>query len=81
MVGNVKLVGKLPVVNARGAEVVPSFTTSLMMYVVFGSRPATRKFVLSPGTMGSWVVSCHDGFGPDWLNWTYIEVPEQGGAL
>jgi hypothetical protein len=81
MVGKVKFVGKLPVVNARGAEVAPSFTTSLMMYVVFGSKPATRKLVLSPGTMGSGVVSCHDGFGPSWLNWTYIELPEPGGAL
>ena len=62
-VGKVKFVGRLPVVNARGAEAVPSFRTSLMRYVVLGSMPATMKLVLSPGTMGSGAVSCQDRVG------------------
>ncbi len=80
-VGKVKFVGRLPVVNARGAEIVPSFRTCLMRYVVLGSMPATMKLVLCPGTMGSGAVLCQDRLGPCWLNWTYIELPAEGGAL
>src|SRR5580704_8341200 len=43
--------------------------------------PATMKLVLSPGTMGSGEVFCHDRFGPCLANWTYIEAPVEGGAL
>jgi hypothetical protein len=80
-VGKVKFDGKFPVVNARGAEVVPSFRTSLMRYVVLGSMPATMKLVLFPGAMGCWAVLVQVGLGPSGLNWTYIEVPAEGGAL
>ena len=52
-----------------------------MRYVVLGSMPATRKLVLSPGTMGSGAVNCQDWLEPSGLNWTYIELPEEGGAL
>jgi len=79
--GNAKFEGRLPVVNARGAETVPSFRTSLIRYVVLGSMPATRKLVLFPGTMGNGAVLVQDGLGPRGLNWTYIELPGEGGAL
>ena len=52
-----------------------------MRYVVLGSMPATMKLVLSPGTIGSGAVFCQDGLGPSWANWTYIELPAEGGAL
>ena len=52
-----------------------------MRYVVSGSRPATRKLVLSPGTTGSGAVARHDRFGSGRLNSTCIEPPEEGGAL
>ena len=50
-----------------------------MRYVVSGSMPATMKLVLSPGTMGC-VAVLQDGEEPS-ANWTYIEVPGEGGAL
>src|SRR4051795_6064419 len=81
MAGKVKFVGRLPVVNSSAAEVVPSFRTCLMRYVVLGSMPATMKLVLSPGTMGCSAVLLQDGLEPSWANWTYIELPEEGGAL
>jgi hypothetical protein len=80
-VGKVKFVGRAPVLNVNGAEVVPSSRTCLTRYVVSGSILATRKLVLSPGTMGSGAVLRQDGLGPTGLNWTYIELPEEGGAL
>jgi hypothetical protein len=80
-VGKGKFVGRDPVVNAKGAETVPSFRTCLMRYVVLGSIPATRKLVLSPGTIGSGAVLFQDRVGPSWLYWTYIELPVEGGAL
>jgi hypothetical protein len=80
-VGNVTFVGRAPVVKVRGAEVVPSSRTCLMRYVVLGSRPATRKLVLSPGTMGSGAVLSQDGLGPGGLNSTVIVLPAEGGAL
>jgi hypothetical protein len=43
--------------------------------------PATRKLVLSPGTMGSGAVEVHVGFGPAGLYSTYIVLPGEGGAL
>jgi hypothetical protein len=52
-----------------------------MRYVVLGNMPATMKFVLSPGTTGSGAVLVQEGLGPSGLNWTYIELPEEGGAL
>src|SRR4051794_28197248 len=80
-VGKVKFVGRDPVVNARGAETVPSFRTCLIRYVVLGSMPATRKLVLSPGTMGCSAVELHDWLEPSGLNSTCIELPVEGGAL
>jgi hypothetical protein len=80
-VGKVKFVGRLPVVNVRGLEVVPSLRTSLMRYGVLGSRPATKKLVLSAGTTGCGAVFRQDGLGPAGLNWTYIELATAGGAL
>ena len=52
-----------------------------MRYVVSGSMPATRKLVLSPGTMGCGAVVLQDWLEPSGLNSTYIELPEEGGAL
>ena len=80
-VGNVIVVGSDPVVNVSGAEVVPSFRTYLMRYVVSGSMPATMKLVLSPGTMGSGAVLLQDRAEPCLANSTYIEVPGDGGAV
>ena len=48
---------------------------------MFGSMPATRKLVLFPGTMGSGAVERQGWLEPSGLNWTYIESPEEGGAL
>ena len=79
-VGKVKPVGRLPVVKVRGAEATPLFTLR-MRYVVLGSMPATRTLVLFPGTMGCAEVLVHDGLASSGLNCTYIEVPEEGGAL
>jgi hypothetical protein len=80
-VGKVKFIGRSPVVNARVAEIVPSSRTCLMRYVVSGSMPATMKLVLSPGTMDCVAVRSQDSEEPIWANWTYIEVPGEGGAL
>ena len=77
-VGKVKFFGMVPVVNASGAEVVPSFKTSLIRYVVLGSIPATRTLVLFPGTTGCGDVLCHDGSGPAGVNSTVIDVPDDG---
>ena len=52
-----------------------------MRYVVSGSMPATRKLVLSPGTMGSGAVELQDWLEPSGLNSTCIELPGEGGAL
>src|SRR5712692_6635757 len=43
--------------------------------------PATKKFVLFPGTTGSVLVFLQDGESPATLNWTNIEPAEEGGAL
>ena len=48
---------------------------------MLGSIPATMKLVLSPGTMGSGEVFCHDGVGPCSANWTYIDAPGREGAV
>jgi hypothetical protein len=81
-VGKVKFVGRLPVVNVSGVEVVPSLRTSLIRYVVLGSKPATMKLVLVPGTIASEEVFSQVGAaGVSRLYWTYIELPEEGGAL
>jgi hypothetical protein len=81
MLGKLRVVGRLPVVNVRAADVVPSPRTCLMRYVVLGSMPATRKFVLSPGTTGCETVLRQAGAATSGLYWTYIEVPAEGGAL
>src|SRR5262245_16273572 len=81
MVGKVKLDGRLPVVNDTGVEGVPLSTTSLMRYFVLGNKPATMKLVLVPGTIDSEEVFCQVGVGTSGLNCTYIELPEEAGAL
>jgi hypothetical protein len=78
--GNVRFAGKAPVLNVNGAEVVPSFRTCLIRYVVSGSIPATRMLVLFPGTMGAGLVLRQDGLGLMGANWTYNELPAEGGA-
>jgi hypothetical protein len=80
-VGKVKFDGRFPVLYAKEVETAPLLRTSLMRYVVLGNMPATMKLVLFPGTIGSWEVSVQVGTGLSGLNWTYIEVPEEGGAL
>src|ERR1700680_1626056 len=79
--GNASVVGRLPVVNSKGAEPVPSLRTSRISYVVLGSMPATKKFVLFPGTTGSVLVFRQDGESPATLNWTNSVRAEDGGAL
>ena len=37
---------------------------------MFGSMPATKKFVLAPGTTGRTSVFRQDGWPPATLNWT-----------
>src|SRR6266849_6781909 len=71
-----------PVVKSKGAEVVPSLNTCRIWYVVLGSIPATKKFVLSPGTTASVLVSRQDGLSPAWLNWTNtVPASKDGGTL
>src|SRR6266705_296414 len=43
--------------------------------------PATKKFVLFPGTTGSVLVFLQDGESPATLNWTNSVRAEVGGAL
>src|SRR5438132_13300703 len=43
--------------------------------------PATKKFVLFPGTTGSVLVVLQDGESPATLNWTNCVRAEEGGAL
>src|SRR5204863_5444611 len=73
--------GITPVVNRRGADPVPSLSTSRISYVVLGSMSATKKFVLFPGTTGSVLVFLQDGESPATLNWTNTVRAEEGGAL
>src|SRR3954469_6805965 len=80
-VGNLRLAGMLPVVNARGVETVPLSRTCLISYVVFGSMPATMKLVLCPGTMGIETVLRQVREGACWANSTCIDAPVEGGAL
>ena len=79
--GKVRFVGRGPVLNANGAEVVPLFRTCLMRYVVLGNIPATRKLVLSPGTTGSAAVELQGWLVPAGWNSTCIERAEEGGAV
>src|SRR5262245_34902454 len=44
--GKLNVVGRLPVVKYRGKEPVPSLNTCRISYVVPGSMPATKTFVL-----------------------------------
>jgi hypothetical protein len=46
-----------------------------------GSIPATKKFVLFPGTTGSVLVFRQDGESPATLNWTNSVRADVGGAL
>src|SRR5689334_11660086 len=80
-VGNGNVAGSAPVVKSRGVEPVPSPRTSRISYVVLGSMPATKKFVLFPGTTGSVLVFLQDGESPATLNWTNSVRAEEGGAL
>src|SRR5207302_3114260 len=80
-VGKVNVEGRAPVVKSRGAEPVPSLRTSRISYVVLGSMPATKKFVLFPGTTGCALVFLQDGESPATLNWTNTKPAEEGGAL
>src|SRR6478609_5156506 len=80
-VGNGNVAGSAPVVNSRGTEPVPSLRTSRISYVVLGSMPATKKFVLFPGTTGSVLVFLQDGESPATRNWTNTEPADEGGAL
>src|SRR5260370_15079757 len=80
-VGNVNVEGRAPVVKSRGAEPVPSLRTSRISYVVLGSMPATKKFVLFPATTGSVLVFLQDGESLATLNSTNTEPAEVGGAL
>ena len=50
-----------------------------MRYVVLGSMPATRKLVLSPGTMGSGAVLLQDWLGPSGLNCDVHRTAGGGG--
>src|SRR5213078_3118326 len=77
----VKVAGMLPVVKDKGAEPVPSLRTSRISYFVLGSMPATKKFVLLPGTTAIVLVFLQDGESPATLNWTNTEPAEVGGAL
>jgi hypothetical protein len=60
---------------------VPSLRTSRISYVVLGSIPATKKFVLFPGATGRVLVFLQDGESPAILNWTNSVPAEVGGAL
>src|SRR5947208_7641715 len=80
-VGKLNVVGRLPFVTSRGAEPVPSLRTSRISYVVLGSMPATKKFVLLPGTTAIVLVFLQDGESLATLNWTNTEPAEVGGAL
>src|SRR3954468_696379 len=77
----ITVAGIAPVVKNCGAEPVPSLRTSRISYVVLGSMPATKKFVLFPGTTGSVLVFLQDGESPATLNCTNTEPAEEGGAL
>src|SRR5262245_7553335 len=79
--GMAKVEGRLPVVKNRGAEPVPSLSTSRISYVVLGSMPATKRFVLFPGTTGSGSVFRQDGWSPATANWTKTVLAEEGGTL
>src|SRR5437588_12509044 len=79
--GKVNVEDRAPVVKSRGAEPVPSLRTSRISYVVLGSMPATKKFVLFPGATGSVLVFLQDGESPATLNWTNSVRAEEGGAL
>src|ERR1700756_1647156 len=81
MAGMVRFAGMPPVVKSRGAEPVPSLRTSRISYVVLGSMPATKKFVLFPGTTVSVLVFRQDGESPATLNWTNSVRADVGGAL
>ena len=59
---------------------MPSLRTSRISYVVLGNMPATKKFVLFPGTTGSVLVFLQDGESPARLNWTNSVSAEEGGA-
>src|SRR5258707_8529112 len=71
----------LPVVKSSGAEPVPSLRTSRISYVVLGSMPATKKFVLFPGTTGSVLVFLQTEESPATRNWTNSDCAEEAGAL
>src|SRR6266852_2257887 len=79
--GKVRVEGSGPVVKSRGSEPVPSLSTSRISYAVLGSMPATKKFVLFPGTTGSGLVFRQDGESPATLNWTNTVAADEGGTL
>src|SRR5262245_7548062 len=80
-VGKVNVEGRAPVVKSCGAEPVPSLRTSRISYVVLGSMPATKKFVLFPGTTGSVLVFLQDEDSPATRNWTNSDRADEAGAL
>src|SRR5262245_12344421 len=79
--GKVSVEGMAPVVKSSGAEPVPSLNTCRISYVVSGSMPATKTFVLLPGTTGSVSVFLQAGWSPATANWTKTVAADEGGTL
>src|SRR5260370_239201 len=68
--GRHKAVGWRPGVEGGGGEVARALNTARVLWVVWGSSPATKKFALLPGLLGSAWVPRHDGWSPATLNST-----------
>src|SRR5262249_50293816 len=79
--GIVKVGGRAPVVERKGAEPVPSPNTCRISYVVLGSIPATMMLVLSPGTTARMSVFRQAGSVPATANWTKTVSADEGGTL
>src|SRR5262245_60546160 len=77
----VRVAGMFPVVKSMGAEPVPSLNTCRISYVVLGNMPATKTFVLLPGTTARVSVFRQAGGSPATLNWTKTVPAEDGGTL
>src|SRR4051812_38540869 len=77
----VRFVGSPPVVKSWGDEPVPSLSTCRISYVVLGSMPATKKFVLFPGTTARASVFRQAGWSPATENWTKTVSAGVGATL